>query len=278
MKEWKDDKTLFRLIREELYTAVVGDIMDKMGYTRQFLPPRIRPLREDMTLAGRAMTVLEADVPAYGNNAAARTAAQATEAQAAQEAQVREASAAQAAQAREASATQATSATQASANGGANPLLKRPFGLMLEALDDLKEDEVYVCSGASPAYALWGELMSARAICCKAAGAVVNGYSRDTKGIQALNFPCFSYGPYAQDQAPRGKVIDFRVPIEMDGVVICDGDIVIGDIDGVCVVPRRIEDEVFTLALEKARGERMVLKKIQQGMKARDAFDKYGIM
>ena len=69
-----------------------------------------------------------------------------------------------------------------------NPVLKRSFGLMLEALDDLKEDEVYVCSGSSPAYALWGELMSARAIQCKAAGAVVNGYSRDTKGILALDF------------------------------------------------------------------------------------------
>ena len=39
MKEGKDDKALFALIKEELYTAVVGDIMDKMGYTRQFLPP-----------------------------------------------------------------------------------------------------------------------------------------------------------------------------------------------------------------------------------------------
>jgi len=162
MKEWKDDKALFALIKEELYTAVVGDIMDKMGYTRQFLPPRIRPLRDDMLVAGRAMTVLEADVLDAGKEK------------------------------------------------GVNPVLKRSFGLMLEALDDLKEGEVYVCSGSSPAYALWGELMSARAIQCKAAGAVVNGYSRDTKGILALDFPCFSYGPYAQDQAPRGKVIDYR--------------------------------------------------------------------
>lgn len=229
MKEWKDDKALFALIKEELYTAVVGDIMDKMGYTRQFLPPRIRPLRDDMAVAGRAMTVLEADVLEVGGD-------------------------------------------------GKNAVLKRSFGLMLEALDDLKEDEIYVCSGSSPQYALWGELMSARALQCKAAGAVVNGYSRDTKGILALNFPCFSYGPYAQDQAPRGKVIDYRVPIEIEGVRINDGDILVGDIDGVCVVPREIEVEVFTRALEKARGERMVLKKITEGMKARDAFDRYGIM
>lgn len=229
MKEWKDDKALFALIKGELYTAVVGDIMDKMGYTRQFLPPRIRPLRDDMAVAGRAMTVLEADVLEGEGK-------------------------------------------------GKNAVLTRSFGLMLEALDDLKEDEIYVCSGSSPRYALWGELMSARALRCKAAGAVVNGYSRDTKGILALNFPCFSYGPYAQDQAPRGKVIDYRVPIEMEGVRINDGDILVGDIDGVCVVPREIEVEVFTRALEKARGERMVLKKITEGMKARDAFDRYGIM
>lgn len=57
MKEWKDDKTLITLIKAELYTAVIGDIMDKMGYLHQFLPPHIRPLRDDMLIAGRAMTV-----------------------------------------------------------------------------------------------------------------------------------------------------------------------------------------------------------------------------
>lgn len=55
MKEWSDDKSLLALIKNELYTAVIGDIMDKMGYTHQFLPPRIRPLRDDMFIAGRAM-------------------------------------------------------------------------------------------------------------------------------------------------------------------------------------------------------------------------------
>src|SRR3712207_8687506 len=47
-----------------------------------------------------------------------------------------------------------------------------------------------------------------------AAGAVVDGYHRDTRGILKLSFPTFSYGGYAQDQGPRGKVIDFRVPLE----------------------------------------------------------------
>ena len=71
-----------------------------------------------------------------------------------------------------------------------------------------------------------------------------------------MGFPTFSYGRYAQDQAPRGKVIDFRCRIEIGGVRVHPGDIVFGDIDGVCIVPREAEEEVIAKALEKARGEK----------------------
>lgn len=227
---WKNDIELFEIIRAELYTAVVGDIMDKKGYFHQFLPPKLQPLRDDMFIVGRAMTVLEADT------------------------------------------------FEELSSSGKNPILAKPFGLMLEAIDDLKKDEVYICAGSSPSYALWGEIMSTRALYLGAAGAVVNGYSRDTKGILEINFPTFSYGRYAQDQAPRGKVIDFRVPIQIEGVKINDGDIIIGDIDGVCIVPKEIEREVISDAIEKARGETIVKTAIEEGMSAKEAFDKYGIM
>lgn len=224
MKPWQTDDELFAIIRRELYTAVVGDIMDQLGHRTRFLPPRIQPLHPDMTVAGRAMTVLEADI------------------------------------------------------GPKGPVIDQPFGLMLRALDDLKPNEVYLCSGASPHYALWGELMSARARHCGAVGAVVNGFSRDTRGILALAFPTFSYGSYAQDQAPRGEVVDFRVPLQIGDVSVESGDIILGDRDGACVVPRAIEEEVFVRAIEKARGERTVLKAIQGGLSATDAFARYGIL
>ena len=162
--------------------------------------------------------------------------------------------------------------------GRGNKSLGRPFGLMLQALDDLKRDEVYVCTGSSPTYALWGELMSTRAKLLGAAGAVVNGYSRDTRGILALKFPTFSYGRYAQDQRPRGKVIDFRCPIELGGVRIEPGDIVFGDIDGVCVIPRAAEEETLRKALEKAHGEKTVATAIRNGMSTCEAWEKHGIM
>lgn len=227
---WSDDAGLFDLCRRELFTAVVGDVMDKLSLRHQFLPPEVRPLRDDMVVIGRAMPVLSVDV------------------------------------------------FEEVYESSANPLMTRPFGLMLEALDALRPGEVYVNTGSSPRNALWGELMSTRATHLRAAGAVVNGYVRDTRGILRLDFPTFSFGPYAQDSAPRYKVVDYRIAVEIGRVRIEPGDILFGDIDGVCVVPRSAEREVFTRALDKARGEKLVRKAIESGMSAVEAFRTYGIM
>ena len=97
MFTWKDDRELFAMMRAELYSAVIGDILDKMHRYHQFLPARVQPIREHMVVAGRAMTVLEAD--AFEE-----------------------------------------------LSDGRNPIMKQNFGLMLEALDDLKENEVYILS------------------------------------------------------------------------------------------------------------------------------------
>jgi regulator of RNase E activity RraA len=230
MSLWKSDDELFALARQDLYTAVVGDIMDVLGFKTQFLPPQIQPLRDDMVVIGRAMPVLEADDDG------------------------------------------------GEGPGRVNELLNRPFGLMLRALDDLRKNEVYICSGSSPTYALWGELMSTCAINQGAAGAVLDGYSRDTRGVLKLGLPVFSHGRYAQDQRPRGKVMDFRCSIKLGEVVIRPGDIVFGDLDGVCVVPQAVEEEVMVQALEKARGEKRVFEAIKGGMKAQQAWDTYGIL
>jgi regulator of RNase E activity RraA len=62
MAEWNSDSQLFALCARELYTPVVGDILDDLGFTRQFLPQPVQPLRDDMKLAGRAMPVVMIDV------------------------------------------------------------------------------------------------------------------------------------------------------------------------------------------------------------------------
>ncbi len=220
------DKELFQLMREQLYSAVIGDILDQMGRYRQFLSSRLMPLRPDMILCGRAMPVLEQDREAIGECAPG----------------------------------------------------EKTFGRMLDALDDIKPGEIYLCSGSSYEYALIGEIMCTRMQVLGAAGVVCDGFHRDTNGILALDFPCFSLGAYSQDQAPRGRVVDYRVPLTVNGVHVLPGDLVFGDRDGVLVIPQDIEREVIERAWDKANGERNVGNAIRRGMSAVEAFTAYGIM
>lgn len=224
------DEHKVKLLKTELFTAVVGDVLDVMGLRRQFLPAGIQPLQPGMRMVGRAMPVLEADIFGEGTPASA------------------------------------------------GPLANKPFGLMLEALDDLKPGEVYVASGASLRYALWGGLMSMRATHLRAAGAVLNGYVRDSTEIERLGFPTFCRGVYAQDQGVRGKVIDFRTAIEIDSARVEPGDLVFADREGVLIIPRAAEDEAIALALEKVRTENQVADAIRNGMAACEALATFGVM
>lgn len=234
MKAWSGDTEMLSLIKEKLYTPVVGDILDQMGYTHQFLPPRIRPLAAQvpsslirtegpdnrLKIAGWACTVLEADVFAAP---------------------------------------------------------EKPFGLLTEALDQLRPNEIYIATGAHNS-ALWGELVTATARTRGAVGAVLDGPSRDTPQVLDQNFPVFCNGCWAQDSSLRTVVSNIRCPIEIGQVTVHDGDLIFGDIDGVLVVPRGIVPEVLERALEKAAGEKLVRRAIEEGMPATEAFAKFGIL
>lgn len=212
---------LLELVKEELYTPVVGDILDQMGLYHQFLPQAVRPLREDMKLAGYAMPVLMIDV--YGEQ-------------------------------------------------------KKPFGRLTEALDSIQKDEIYLASGGEMRCAYWGELLTATARMRSGAGAVINGWHRDTPQILEQDWPIFSRGCYAQDSSVRTQVVDYRCTIEVGGVCVEPGDMVFGDVDGVLVVPVKYMDEVIEKALEKARGEKCVREAIEEGMSATEAFAVFGIL
>lgn len=222
-----NDSNLFAQIKEQLFTAVIGDVLDTLGYRQQFLPQAIKPLVPGTKMVGRAMTVLEADY------------------------------------------------VEGAGNG---PLTGKPFGMMFEALDSLQEGEIYLASGSSLDYALWGGLMSTRAQHLNAAGAILNGYVRDTDDIRQLGFAVFSQGSFAQDQGVRGKVLDYRVPIKVGGTLVHPGDLIFADDEGVLVIPRAVEDKAIKGALEKVATENEVAKAIRNGMSTVEAFKTFGVM
>jgi regulator of RNase E activity RraA len=126
--------------------------------------------------------------------------------------------------------------------------------------------------------AYWGEILTATARMRGAAGAVINGLHRDTTRVLEQNWPVFSRGRFAQDSAVRAQVADYRCPMEVGQAWVEPGDLVFGDLDGVVIVPRRVEGEVMAEALKKALGENLVRKEIEAGMSSTAAFKKHGIL
>jgi regulator of RNase E activity RraA len=215
------DPERFALIRKQLYTPVVGDVLDQLGRTHQFLPPAVQALHPAMVLVGRAMPVLIADV---------------------------------------------------------FEVPRSPFGRLTEALDQLAPGEIYLARSGRTECAAWGEIMTATARARGAAGAVIDGFHRDTVRVLEQDWPVFSRGRFAQDAGVRATVTDYRVPVEVGGVLVRPGDLVLGDIDGVVVVPAAIEDEVLERALSKAAAENVVRQAIENGMSSTDAFSTYGVL
>jgi len=215
------DEDRFHRMISVLYTPVIGDILDGLGYSHQFLPQPIQPIQVEMRIVGRAFPVQISD--AWGKQEA-------------------------------------------------------PFGRMTEALDSILPGEIYVATGGSMNCAAWGEIMTATARTGGAAGAIIDGFHRDTPRVLEQHWPVFSRGRFAQDAGIRSKVVDFRCPIEICSVQILPGDLVFGDLDGVVVIPRNVEDEVIELATQKATGEKVVRKAIEAGMSSTEVFRKYGIL
>lgn len=154
----------------------------------------------------------------------------------------------------------------------------RPFGRLTEALDSLQPGEVYLARNGRTPCAAWGEILTATAKRNGATGAVIDGYHRDTPRVLEQDWPVFSRGPYGQDAGIRTSVLDVRVPVEIGGVMVSPGDLIVGDSDGVVVVPRQVEDEVLERALKKANTEHRLLAAIRTGMSASDAFDTFGVL
>ena len=80
------------------------------------------------------------------------------------------------------------------------------------------------------------------------------------------------------DSLNRQRVIDLDIPVEIDGVRFEPGDLVVADMDGVVVVPKRVEEDVLKLAFAKVLGENQVRDAIREGMSSREAFKTFGIL
>ena len=155
----------------------------------------------------------------------------------------------------------------------------RPFRGLVAALDAIGPDEVFVTpTGRARDIAVWGELLSTACQGRGAAGAVTDGLIRDSRAIRSLGFPVQSAGTIPYDSMGRHEVVAHRVPCVIDGVPIHPGDVVVADLDGVVIIPRRDAPGVIEAALTKRASEHEFRSAVAAGMAATEAFSTFGVL
>ena len=135
-----------------------------------------------------------------------------------------------------------------------------------KAFDTVPAGHVLVidCRGDTRA-ASGGGILTTRLKVRGAAGLVSDGCLRDSDEIGAMDFPVYCAGPAAPLNLARHHAVDFNVPIACGGVAVYPGDLVVGDADGVTIVPRHLADEVSREALQMEEFELFVTEQVQGG-------------
>jgi 4-hydroxy-4-methyl-2-oxoglutarate aldolase len=155
----------------------------------------------------------------------------------------------------------------------------KPYELELKAVDSCRPDEVLVCAAAgSNRSGIWGELLTTASRNTGCVGVIVDGAVRDVAKMKAMKFPVFARGMNPYDSKDRQRVIDIDVNIELDGILICPGDLIAADLDGIVIVPQEVELKVVRAAWEKAHAENRVRDAIRGGMSATTAFETFGVL
>lgn len=219
MLKFTTEKEMFDEMRNNLYAAVISDIVDSLGFREQAMRADVRPVYLGAIVVGRANTAITSNVYEVSEN---------------------------------------------------------PYQGEIEAVDSLKPNEVMVvCTNRSQHTCYWGELLSTAARARGACGVVIDGYTRDVAQIAAMKFPAFATGMSPVDSAGRSKVVDHGCPINCGDVIVNPGDIIFGDVDGVIVIPKEIENEVIPRALEKVVKENNTRDELLKGAMLRDVYAKY---
>jgi 4-hydroxy-4-methyl-2-oxoglutarate aldolase len=151
-----------------------------------------------------------------------------------------------------------------------------PYGLEIEAMDSLKAGDVVVHStDYRGTNAPWGELMSTISKSKGVVGCVCDSQIRDCIKIMEMNFPVFYAGIRPLDSKGRGMVVGYDVPIQCGEVLVNPGDLVYSDFDGIVVVPKEVESELFHRAKEKVENENHSRIELQNGRSLREVYNKY---
>jgi 4-hydroxy-4-methyl-2-oxoglutarate aldolase len=158
-------------------------------------------------------------------------------------------------------------------------ILEEPYEHELAAVDATPAGAVVVlATGEYCEAAVWGELLATRVIARRAAGAITDGAVRDLVGLRRLGLPTFAEAVSANDSRGRIAVRSWGGPIVCAGVAVGPGDLVLGDPDGVVVVPADAAADVVTAAEEKQAKEGLARDLLASGARAAEVWEQHRVL
>lgn len=145
-------------------------------------------------------------------------------------------------------------------------------GTVGDFLDDVEPGGVVVIdNGGRTDVTVWGDLMTTAAARSGVGGTVIHGVCRDVARILDLRYPIFSRGTYMRTGKDRVRAETVGEMVSLGHASVAPGDLVIGDADGIVVVPRERAPEVLALAAEIGEVEQRIREAIEAGVPLRDA-------
>lgn len=209
-------------LTQDLYVAVVADILDELGEKDFCLSGALRPMKSSGKIVGYARTLYAVDVFSVP---------------------------------------------------------EQPYQKDLEFLDSLTPGDVVVTTVNGRNHNGYiGELLSTACLARGARGCVLDGHARDLAFIDLERFPIYCRGTNPLDSKGRVDAVSADEPMLCGGVLICPGDLIFADEDGIVRVPQARIEEVVRLAVKKVQGENTVREELQRGASVKATFDKYGIL
>lgn len=141
-----------------------------------------------------------------------------------------------------------------------------PPGTVGDYLDDVAPGQVVVLDNDGRLDAtVWGDILTAMAHTKGVAGTVIDGVNRDVAKALELGYPIYSRARYMRTGKDRVEVLAEQVPVNIGGVKVSPGDLIIGDDDGVVRIPQEIEAEVLQLAAEIEEREGAIMQAVLGG-------------
>ena len=150
-------------------------------------------------------------------------------------------------------------------------------GTVGDFMDSVKPGQVVVIDNAGrTGCTVWGDIMTTYAVRREVAGTIIDGVCRDVDGIRALGYPVFARGHFMRTGKDRVQVDVLERPVAISGVLVRPGDVVVGDDNGVVIVPLDRLDEVARIAEDISEAEEEIIGDLRGGATLADARKRHG--